>query len=75
MVFDSFLWGKLSGREYVPREGQSEYMQPDYYGRDRRDGPPGDPASRRAARTLAVKLVVMAMVILGLLVAVMVIFT
>ena len=75
MVFDSFLWGKLSGREYVPREGQNEYMQPDYYGRDRRDGPPGDAASRRASRTLAFKLILMVMVVLGLLVGVMVIFT
>ena len=75
MAFDSFLWGKLSAREYVPREGQREYMQPDYYGRDRKDDRPRDDAVRRAERALAVKLIVMVMVVLGLLVGVIVIFT
>ena len=69
---------KAEGRDYVPREGQHEYVHPDHYSplRSEQDGP-GDAksSSSKAARYLAGKLIAMAMVMVGLLVAVIVIFT
>jgi hypothetical protein len=68
----------MEGRWSSPREGQSEYLHPDYLPGRTSDGQgqaPDVDAPSPASRSLAVKLIVMAMVMIGLLVGVMVIFT
>ena len=69
---------KAEGRDYVPREGQHEYVHPDHYSalRSEQDGPvDANRSSSKAVRSLAAKLIVMALLMVGLLVAVIVIFT
>jgi len=68
---DPFVPAKVEARRFVAREGQREYLHPDYVS----DVVSDDRAASRAPRALAVKLAVMAIVMVGLLTAVLVIFT
>ena len=67
--FDSDLdrVGRVGGRRFVAPEGRSQFLHPTY--ESDADVSPSD------SRSVALKLVVMAIVMLGLLVAVIVIFT
>ncbi|MEO8695584.1 MAG: hypothetical protein ABI658_18825 [Acidimicrobiales bacterium] len=71
MWFDPFVQGRIEGRRYVPREGQHEYLHPDFLsGRD------GDQQKQgRVPRKVVTQLIVMAMVMIVILVALILIFT
>ena len=61
---------RVGGRRFVAPEGRQQYLRPTY-GSDA----DGDPSSPKVSRSVALKLLVMVIVILGLLAAVIVIFT
>jgi hypothetical protein len=61
---------RVGGRRFVAPEGRGEFLRPTY-GSDA----DGDTSPPKVPRTVALKLLVMAIVMLGLLAAVMVIFT
>ena len=63
---------RVGGRRFVAPEGREEFLRPTY-GSDA--GGDGDTSPPKVPRTVALKLLVMAIVMLGLLAAVMVIFT
>ena len=60
---------RTGGRRFVARDGRNEFLRPTYGSDGEGDRPP------RLARSLVLKLVAMAIVMIGLLIAIIVIFT
>lgn len=74
---DPFIRTRLdaAARDFVSPEGEKEFSNPDHYSEPRGDLVPDDDATSSGPRSLALKLVVMAIVAIALLVAIIVIFT
>ena len=60
---------RTGGRRFVAREGRNEFLRPTYGSDGDGDRPP------RLARSLALRIALMAILMFGVLVAIMVIFT